>query len=149
MTPTADRRTIFFRGAARGAGEGEDAPAGPPAVGFEIHRLAIPAGGGVGGGGGAGRAGAGAAGATSGGSTGERVNFSFSVRVNHREEWRQIFDEAWRVMKYRYYDSTMHHRDWAALKAKYEPLVDYVGTNEDVYDLGNAIIGEINSSQPA
>ncbi|HEY2823995.1 MAG TPA: S41 family peptidase, partial [Gemmatimonadales bacterium] len=51
-----------------------------------------------------------------------------------------------RVMKYRYYDSTMHHRDWAALKAKYEPLVDYVGTNEDVYDLGNAIIGEINSS---
>ena len=40
----------------------------------------------------------------------------------------------------------MNNRDWVAIRAKYEPLLKYVGTNEDVYDLGNAMIGEINSS---
>src|SRR5690606_32370329 len=33
-----------------------------------------------------------------------RVTFELSVRVDERAEWAQIFDEAWRVMKYRFYD---------------------------------------------
>jgi len=40
----------------------------------------------------------------------------------------------------------MNGYDWAAIKAKYEPLLPYVGTNEDLYDLGNAMIGEMSSS---
>ena len=49
-------------------------------------------------------------------------------------------------MKYRYYDSKMHGKDWASIKAKYEPLLKYAGTNEDVYDIANAAIGELSSS---
>ena len=82
--------------------------------------------------------------------TGERrktqVNFEFSVKVDQRAEWAQILDESWRVMKYRFYDEKMHGRDWNAMRAKYEPLLKYVGENQDVYDLANEMIGELNAS---
>ncbi len=75
-----------------------------------------------------------------------RVTFTVNVRVDQRAEWAQIFDESWRVMKYRFYDEHMHGRDWNAIKARYEPLLKYVGANEDVYDLANEMIGELNAS---
>ena len=75
-----------------------------------------------------------------------RVPFEFSVRVDQRAEWAQILDESWRVMKYRFYDEKMHGRDWNAIKARYEPLLKYVGENQDVYDLANEMIGELNAS---
>ena len=82
--------------------------------------------------------------------TGERrktqITFAFSVKVDQRAEWAQILDESWRVMKYRFYDEKMHGRDWNAIKAKYEPLLKYVGENQDVYDLANEMIGELNAS---
>ncbi|CAN5664730.1 S41 family peptidase [soil metagenome] len=76
----------------------------------------------------------------------ERVNFSFTVEIDHRAEWDQIFEESWRVMKYRFYDADMHGTDWAAIKAEYKPLLAYVGANEDVYDIANNMIGELNAS---
>ncbi|MFB3854069.1 MAG: DPP IV N-terminal domain-containing protein [Vicinamibacterales bacterium] len=75
-----------------------------------------------------------------------RVPFTVNVTVDQRAEWLQIFDECWRVMKYRFYDEKMHGTDWAAAKARYEPLLKYVGENEDVYDLANEMIGELNAS---
>ena len=66
--------------------------------------------------------------------------------MDRTAEWKQIFDECWRVMKYRFYDPAMHDHDWKAIRARYEPLLADVGSNEDVYDLANAMIGEINAS---
>jgi len=140
--PTADRRAIYYRAPVRAAAD-DQAPqgrGGAAAPGFAIERLTI--GGGAGGGGGGG----GAAGAAAGAGAGQPVNFSFTVRVDRRDEWKQIFDESYRVMKYRYYDPKMHGKDWAAIKAKYEPMLKYAGTNEDVYDIANAAIGELSSS---
>lgn len=117
MIPTADRRAIFFRRAARG---GDAADAG---TGTEIQKLVL---------------------ATP--QRAEPVSFGFSVRVDRRAEWNQLFEESWRVMKYRFYDEKMHGRDWDAIKARYKPLLQYVGTNEDVYDLANEMIGELNAS---
>lgn len=76
----------------------------------------------------------------------ERVDFTYSVKVDHRAEWEQIFEEAWRVMKYRFYDPDMHGRDWDAIKATYKPLLAHVGTYEDAYELANQMIGELNAS---
>ncbi len=75
-----------------------------------------------------------------------KIAFDVTTRVDQRAEWAQIFDESWRVMKYRFYDEKMHGRDWAAIKARYEPLLKYVGENQDVYDLANEMIGELNAS---
>lgn len=76
----------------------------------------------------------------------ERIDFSFTVTVDKKAEWRQIFDESWRVMKYRFYDENMHGVDWDAMKRKYEPLLEYVGLNQDLHDLTNEMIGELNAS---
>jgi tricorn protease len=148
MQPTADRRTVYFRGQVRAAA-GEDSPPNPPGrggagaeVGFPIERLTIGTGqpaGGAGGGRGVQQAGAPNA-------AGEAVQFTFNVRVDRREEWAQLLDESYRVMKYRYYDPQMHGKDWAAIYERYRPLLKYAGTNEDVYDIANAMIGELSSS---
>jgi len=151
MQPTADRRTVYFRGQVR-APAGEDGPPNPPGrggagaeVGFPVERLAIGAGQPAGGGAGGGRAvQAGAAQNAAG--AGEAVAFTFNVRVDRRDEWRQLLDESYRVMKYRYYDPQMHGKDWAAIYERYRPLLKYAGTNEDVYDIANAMIGELSSS---
>ncbi|MEP6834916.1 MAG: S41 family peptidase [Gemmatimonas sp.] len=144
MQPTADKRTIYFRGTANANATG--GRGGAPAVGFPVEKLAIGAGTAVGGGGGGGGGGGAAAAGSGGAAAGTPVNFSFNVKIDRRKEWQQIFDEAYRVMKYRYYDPKMHGRDWAAIKLKYEPLLKYAGTNEDVYDIANAAIGELSSS---
>ena len=75
-----------------------------------------------------------------------KVAFGFSVLVDKRAEWAQMFDECWRVMRYRFYDEKMHGRDWAAIRARYEGLLAYVGENQDLYDLANEMIGELNAS---
>ena len=46
----------------------------------------------------------------------DRINFTFQVRVDQRGEWREMFEDTWRVMKYRYYDASMNNHDWAAIK---------------------------------
>ncbi|MCJ7630342.1 MAG: S41 family peptidase, partial [Longimicrobiales bacterium] len=76
----------------------------------------------------------------------EQVEFSFSVKVDHRAEWEQIFEEAWRVMKFRFYDPDMHGKDWDAIKAHYKPLLAHIGSYEDAHDLANQMIGELNAS---
>lgn len=81
----------------------------------------------------------------SGGSP-KRVNFSFRIVVNQEQEWEQIFEEAWRVMKYRFYDADMHGTDWNAVKKFYKPFLAHVGENQDLYDLCNQMIGELNAS---
>jgi len=76
----------------------------------------------------------------------QRVDFAFSVKVDHRAEWEQIFEESWRVMKFRFYDPDMHGKDWDAIKTAYKPLLAHVGTYEDTYELANQMIGELNAS---
>jgi tricorn protease len=76
----------------------------------------------------------------------KKLAFTFKVTVDVRREWEQIFEECWRVMKYRFYDPKMHGFDWAAIKSAYKPLLTYVGSYQDVYDLANEMIGELNAS---
>lgn len=81
----------------------------------------------------------------SGGSK-DQVQFSFKVKVDKRAEWEQVFEESWRIMKYRFYDKNMHGYDWAAIKTRYKPYLEYVGENQDLYDLINEMIGELHAS---
>ncbi len=53
------------------------------------------------------------------------------VRVNPREEWKQIFNEAWRINRDYFYDPGMHGADWPAMREKYEIfLADCVTRNQ-------------------
>jgi len=120
LTPSNDHRFAFYRQAAGGGRGGRGGGRG--GANADIFRIPVP------------------------GQRGTRVTFDLSVEVDRRAEWAQIFDESWRVMKYRFYDETMHGRDWDAIRAQYEPMLKDVGSYEEVYDLANHMIGEINAS---
>ncbi len=157
-----DGKTIYFtQGGALhtigvdGRGEKQIAEGGFGGMQFSADGKYIfyRAGGGGGGGGrgrGRGRGGFGGGGAiarmSASGSGSKNISFSFNVRVDHKAEWEQVFEESWRVMKYRFYDEDMHGVDWEATKARYKPMLAYVGENQDLYDLCNEMIGELNAS---
>jgi tricorn protease len=89
-------------------------------------------------------AGAGATGGGGGG--GRKITFNAKVKIDKPHEWEEMFDDAWRTMKYRFYDPKMHGTDWAAAKQKYRPLVEYVGDREELMNVINEMIGELNAS---
>jgi tricorn protease len=75
-----------------------------------------------------------------------RVNFTAKVRIDKSAEWAEMFADAWRTMKYRFYDPKMHGMDWDAARAKYQPLVEFVGDRQELLNIVNEMIGELNAS---
>src|SRR5207247_1262505 len=49
-------------------------------------------------------------------------------------------------MNYRFYDEKMHGVDYAAARARFEPMLQHLGDYEDVYALSNEVIGQLNAS---
>jgi len=89
-----------------------------------------------------------AAAAGRGGSEGarRRISFTAKVRIDKPSEWAEMFDDAWRTMKYRFYDPEMHGYNWDAARAKYQPLVEHVGDRQELLNIINEMIGELNAS---
>jgi tricorn protease len=124
---TRDGRSLFFR-------EGQS-----------VYSVSLSQGG-TGAGASSGFAGPG--GGSGGGDQGRRrrVNFVAKVRIDKPAEWAEMFDDAWRTMKYRFYDPQMHEQNWDAARAKYQPLVADVGDSQELLNIVNEMIGELNAS---
>jgi len=110
-----------------------------------IYSVALGGGAGAAGAAGA-TAGRGPATAGGGEAARRRITFNVRVRINRPAEWAEMFGDAWRTMKYRFYDPAMHGMDWDAAKAKYEPLVQFVGDRQELLNIINEMIGELNAS---
>jgi tricorn protease len=67
-----------------------------------------------------------------------------TVEVDPREEWRQIFNDAWRIQRDFFYDPNMHGVDWKAVKKKYEPMLEDCASREDVSYVIREMISELN-----
>jgi len=67
--------------------------------------------------------------------------FAFSPR----EEWRQMFVEAWRLERDYFWDRGMSGLDWPAIRAKYEPLVERVASRGELSDLLAQMISELGA----
>ena len=63
-----------------------------------------------------------------------------------KEEWAEIFDEAWRRYRDFFYVENMNGYDWAALRDQYRPLLAYVGHRSDLNYLIGELIAELNNS---
>ena len=81
-----------------------------------------------------------------GGGAKRRISFNVSVRIDKPQEWDEMFDDAWRCMKYRFYDPKLHGTDWDAMRSKYKPLVAYVADRHELMNVINEMIGELNAS---
>jgi tricorn protease len=65
--------------------------------------------------------------------------------IDVRDDWRQIFVDAWRLERDYFYDPGMHGVDWDAQLAKYLPLVDRVTTRDELSDLIGWFVGELSA----
>ena len=54
------------------------------------------------------------------------------VFIDPRQEWRQIYDEVWRINRDYFYDPNMHGADWKGVHAKYLPFLEHVATRSDL-----------------
>jgi len=68
------------------------------------------------------------------------------VTVDPTAEWRQMFDEAGRLMRDHFWVADMAGVDWEAELARYRPLVDAVGSHDDLVDLLWEVHGELGTS---
>jgi tricorn protease len=66
--------------------------------------------------------------------------------VDSREEWKQMFREAWRIERDFYYDPAMGGKDWAAIGKRYEALLPYVAHRSDLNYILGELIAELNTS---
>ena len=57
---------------------------------------------------------------------------TIEVRVDPQAEWKQIFDEAWRINRDYFYAPNMHGVDWPKQKAKYAAFLPHVATRADL-----------------
>jgi tricorn protease len=71
------------------------------------------------------------------------VGWTFPIDV--REDWRQIFVDAWRLERDYFYDPGMHGLDWNATLQKYLPLVDRITTRDELSDLIGGFVGELSA----
>ena len=69
---------------------------------------------------------------------------SIQVKVSPKQEWRNIFNEAWRVNRDYFYDPNMHGVNWASMKKKYEPLLADVASTDDLYRVMQWMFREIS-----
>ena len=75
-----------------------------------------------------------------------KINLSgWKFPITPREDWKQIFTDAWRMERDYFYDKNMHGVDWEAMHTKYFPLVDRVTTRNELSDLIGRFVGELSA----
>jgi tricorn protease len=75
-----------------------------------------------------------------------QITFAVRMQIDRPAERKQVFEEAWRTMKNRFYDPTMHGVNWAAAQDKYESLLEHVADTDELHNVIMEMIGEMNAS---
>jgi tricorn protease len=69
---------------------------------------------------------------------------AIQVKISPKQEWKNIFNEAWRVNRDFFYDAKMHGVDWQAMKKKYEALLPDVASTNDLYRVMQWMCSELS-----
>ncbi len=64
---------------------------------------------------------------------------------NPRLEWKQMFNDAWRLHRDFLYDAKMRGVDWKAARDKYAPLVERVTDRAELNDLLGMMVAEVGA----
>jgi tricorn protease len=66
--------------------------------------------------------------------------------VEPRQEWAEMFDNAWRLERDLFFSTVMNGQDWKAVHDKYVKLAPDLGSREDLNYLIGQVLGEIGNS---
>ena len=72
-----------------------------------------------------------------------KLGTDLRVKVDPRAEWRQMFDEAWRLQRDFLYVENLHGADWDEVYRKYSPWVEHVAHRADLNHLIDIMTGEV------
>jgi tricorn protease len=64
--------------------------------------------------------------------------------IDPRAEWRQIFQDAWRLMRDFFYDPHMHQVDWNAVRTRYAAMLEDCNSRADLSYVIKEMISELN-----
>jgi tricorn protease len=67
------------------------------------------------------------------------------LRIEPREEWRQMYADAWRIFRDWFYDPSLHGVDWKAMRERYGELMPFVATRSDLDFVLGELGGEISA----
>lgn len=74
-----------------------------------------------------------------------KIDFSgCKFSIDPREDWKQLYKDAWRMERDYFYDKNMHGVDWEAMYEKYLPLVDRVTTRNELNQVLARLVGELS-----
>ncbi len=68
------------------------------------------------------------------------------LTVHPAAEWRQMYDEAGRLMRDNFWRADMSGVDWDGVRERYRPLLDRIATHDDLVDLLWELHGELGTS---
>jgi tricorn protease len=68
------------------------------------------------------------------------------IRLDPRQEWQQMFNEAWRLQRDFYWAPNMAGIDWAGIKVQYGKLLPKIATRAELNDLIGQMIAELSTS---
>jgi tricorn protease len=68
------------------------------------------------------------------------------VTVEPLAEWRQMYHETWRLMRDNFWRADMGGVDWPAAADRYRPLLDRIGSADDMHDVLRELQGETGTS---
>jgi tricorn protease len=85
--------------------------------------------------------------APTGATLGERrVDLSkWTFSIDPREEWRQMFVDAWRMERDYFYDRNLHNVDYEGLLERHRPFVERVSDRAELNDLLAHLVGELSA----
>jgi len=71
---------------------------------------------------------------------------ALEATIDPRAEWRQIFDDAWRLERDFFYDPHLHLVQWQQVREHYGRLLDDAVTRHDLNFILGEMLGELNCS---
>lgn len=70
---------------------------------------------------------------------------TWTLAIDPKQEWQQIFKDAWLMHRDGMFDANMRGLDWPASKQKYLPLVARVAERTELNDIFKQMMGELNA----
>jgi tricorn protease len=67
------------------------------------------------------------------------------IQIDPRQEWQQLFVDAWRMHRDFFYDKNMHGADWVAVRARYQPLLKRVTDRAELSDVMAQMVSEVRA----
>lgn len=74
------------------------------------------------------------------------VSINGEMIVNDAAEREYIFNHAWRQVKAKFYDPSLHGIDWPMYKKSYAAFLPHISNNYDFQELLSELLGELNAS---